>query len=105
MTNETNALANILMAALDCARVIGYNKMTRREIAEYAGRAPSAVSFNGGEMPEIRDAVMELAVKLEDLDVLAQGLAHRHPIAVAAPGELKREVVRELMDQTGVENV
>lgn len=88
--------AQILAAALDVAKVHGYTRMTREQVATRIGIAPSLVPHYMGTMAAFRRRVMREAVRLECLPVIAQGLAVRDPHALAAPPELRQRAARHL---------
>lgn len=70
--------------------------MTREQIAGVAGVAVGSINHEFGTMDGLRDAVMQEAVDVERLDILAQGLAERHPIACSAPADIRGAAVRAL---------
>ncbi len=88
--------AAILAAAIVEAACAGYGKMTRDAIAERAGVAAGSINHEFGTIDKLRDEVMQNAVDNERLDIVAQGLADKHPITLAAPDELRTRAVRAL---------
>ncbi len=70
--------------------------MTREAIATRAGVAFGSINHEFGTIDKLRDAVMEDAVTNERLDIIAQGLADGHPLARAAPDDLRTRAVRAL---------
>lgn len=89
-------IAQILRAALDVAEKVGYNRMTRDEIAALAGIPPTLINYHMGTMPDLRRDVMREAVRVERLPVIAQGLAHRDRHAMKAPEDLRRRALQAL---------
>lgn len=79
----------VLDAAVACAQLYGYRTMTRSQVAERAGVSVGGVNNAFDTMDRLRDVVMAHAAAHGPVDVLAQGLADKHPAAVAAPQELK----------------
>lgn len=79
----------IITAGLALAVLHGYNKITRDQLAQATGLATGTINHVFGTMPQFQRAVMRHAVKQGNLAVIAQGLAHRDPIARRAPEELK----------------
>lgn len=79
----------IITAGLDLAERFGYNKVTRDQLAQATGLASGTINLHFGTMPQFQRAVMRAAIKQRNLRVVAQGLAHRDPIARRAPEELK----------------
>jgi AcrR family transcriptional regulator len=86
----------VMRAALHAAQRYGWSEMTRDHIATAAGSSPGLVSARLGTMQQVRDAVMEEAVRLEVLAVIAQGIAARHPTAMSAPAQLQRSALASL---------
>jgi hypothetical protein len=79
----------IMAAALRVATLIGYNKMTREDIALAARCSPAQVSELFGTMCALRRSTQRAAVANHVLPVIAQGLALRDPHALRAPAELR----------------
>lgn len=88
--------ASILAAALDAAEAGHYTSITRERVAELASCSPGLVSLYFGTMAAMRDAVMQEAVKRRNLTVVAQGIAHRDPLAIDAPLWLKAKALETL---------
>lgn len=88
--------AQILSAALKVCESFGYARVTRGQIAERAGCAPTLVAYHFGAMPALRRDIMREAVRVECLPVIAQGLALRDPHVLKAPEELRRRAVEAL---------
>ena len=89
--------AEILAAALDTARMVGYRHVSREAIAATAGCSPGLVSAYFGTMPALRRAIMSAAIARRDLVVLAQGLAAGNSKAKAAPEALRRAAAETLV--------
>lgn len=92
----------ILIAARELALRHGLRGITRQAVAELAGMSVGSVSnygrariINGGHakgravMDTIRDALVDQAVAGGDLVLLRMGLADQHPVALAAPEQLR----------------
>lgn len=86
----------VLDAAVALAAERGYRNMTRAEIAERAGVATGSVNNAYGTMEALRDAAMSAAVDRGIVAVVAQGIADRHPAALAAPQDLKDSALQSL---------
>lgn len=87
----------LLTAALQEAETVGYQNITRRAVASRAGVANGAVNHEFGTMVDLRDALMNEAVSLRLLPIVAQGLASGHPAARNAPADLRNEAARDLI--------
>ena len=83
----------ILASAVSLARRKGYSKITRDGIAEAAKCSTGLVTSRFGTMTALRRDIMREAIRLEILEILAQGLASRDRHAMKAPQELKDKAV------------
>ena len=81
---------HILDAALEKARVVGYDRLTRAAVAEVAGVSEALVSHYFGSMDELRAVIMAEAVKRGIVEIVAQGLAAGNPVARSASEEVKQ---------------
>lgn len=88
--------ATLLDHALRISSHVGYNRVTREQLAKAAGMSEGQVSKLFGTMPQMRRAIMSAAVARGDLSIIAQGVAAKEPKAMALPEELKRRAL-ELM--------
>jgi AcrR family transcriptional regulator len=91
-------VAQILKAALElCSQeATTYNRITRDEIAKKAGIPSSLVAYHCGTMADLRRDIMREAVRVENLAVIAQGLAARDRHALKAPEEVRRRALESL---------
>lgn len=89
--------ASILDAALRMARLHGYQRITRADIAMAAECSEALVSSYLGTMIAVRRAVIRAAIKQKDLIVLAQALAAKDAHAQKAPENLRRAAVATLV--------
>ena len=79
----------LVKAATTAAQKLGFLNITREHIALEAGVSPPLVSRYLGDMDSIRNIIMDEAVKLEILPIIAQGLAAGHPGATGASAGLR----------------
>lgn len=86
----------VLDAAVKLAQSRGYRTITRQQVADEAQVAVGSVNNAFGTMDGLRDAVMAAAVDRGLHVIIAQGLADRHPAAVAAPTQLRQEALASL---------
>jgi len=89
--------AQILSTALTLCETASYARVTRDQIAERAGCAPTLVAYHFGTMPALRRDIMREAVRVECLPVIAQGLALRDSHALKAPEELRQRALQSLV--------
>jgi len=87
----------ILSAALDIAKASGLAAVSGKKIAAALGIGRTGVMHHIVSMHSLRQAVMRRAIKTEELDIIAQGLATGDPIAQEAPEELRRRAVEMLV--------
>lgn len=81
----------IVRAATRLAIKLGFQNMSRQQIADHVGCFPSQISFHVGTMREVQDAIVQYAIdhalkssRFHYVDVVAQALAARHPLAIRA---------------------
>lgn len=86
----------VLESAIEIAREYGMARLTRQHVADVAGVSCGSVNNAFGTMEALRDAVMATAVAREILGIVAQGLAERHPAALAAPADVRQRAVSAL---------
>ena len=92
--NPTLRRNQILNVALDLAKEIGYNKMTRDGIAERAGISMGLVTKYFKTMTQLRRAVIRAAIACEIPEIIAQGLANKDDHALKAPDKLKAKAIK-----------
>ena len=86
--------ARILVAALDVAARVGIDKTTRDAIAARVPCSAGSVSFHYGDGRKLRRAIVEAAIKLENLAVIGWAVAERHAAAGKASEELRARAIR-----------
>lgn len=86
----------VLDAALRLAGQRGYRNITRQQVADEAQVAVGSVNNAFGTMDGLRDAVMAAAVERSLPEIVAQGLADRHPAALNASAELRGAALASL---------
>lgn len=79
----------ILTAAVELAKGIGYQWITRDQVAEAAEVSAGTVNNAYGSMVGLKRAVLRHAVDNAIVEIIAQGLADGHEIARGAPADLK----------------
>ena len=82
--------AEVLAAAIALAERKGYTHLIRDEIATEAKCSTGLVTQYFGTLECLKRAVVSHAVHAENLIIIAQALAARHPKAQRAPEELRR---------------
>lgn len=88
----------ILDAAIELAKADGYQWITRAQVCAKAGVSAGTVNNAYTDMRSLKRAVLSAAVERGIIEIVAQGLADSHPIAQAAPAEIKAQVAARLMN-------
>jgi AcrR family transcriptional regulator len=86
----------ILTAALALAENVGLQNMKRNTVAEKSKAANGSINHYFGDMDGLRTAVVEFAIEEENLAVLAEAIATRHPAIESIPPKLRARVLRAL---------
>lgn len=86
----------ILESALELAKRHGFVNLRREEIARFAGVSVGKVTNAFGSMKKLRRAVMRQAIRLELLDIIAEGIVFRDPCALKIPEELKVKALNSI---------
>jgi DNA-binding transcriptional regulator YbjK len=79
----------LLDVAIELSRTVGYDKVTRHEIADAAEISPALVSHYFKTVEQLREVILRTAVKRAIPEIVAQGIIRRDPVALQAPAELK----------------
>lgn len=87
----------ILDAAVQCATVAPYNRITRDLISVRAGCAPGTISHYFSTMAKLRRAIMREAVIRGIAGIVADGLALKDPQARKASPDVLTEARRMLV--------
>lgn len=82
----------IINAAVSLAKINGYQWITRDEVARVAGVGTGTINSAYGGMVELKRAVLRHAVENEIVEIIAQGLADKHPIVAGISDELRSRV-------------
>jgi hypothetical protein len=85
---------SILLTAVEYSRVHNYTTMTQYNIAMLAHCSPSLVLVYFPTIEELKTKVMQFAVENEVLEIIAQGLINKHPLALSAPQDIKDTSIR-----------
>lgn len=92
--------ADLLTIAMQIASEQGFQAVSRKSVALAAGVSPGLVTFRFLSTELMREAVMTEAVRTELLTVVAEGLALRDRIALAAPLELRLAALADALATT-----
>ena len=84
--------AELLKSAIRAAREIGYQRVNRAQIAEKAGCAPTLLNHYFDTMPQLRRAIMGEAIRIGDLDIIAQGIIAKDSRALKVSEEIKQKI-------------
>lgn len=86
----------LLSIAVDYAARYGIEKVTRDVVADVAEVSTGSVSYYFGDMRKLRAEVVKRAIETENLNVIAQAVAMRHPKTVNMNDQLRRRAVQSL---------
>jgi len=79
----------IVRAAIALARVHGYEKVTREQIAKRLKCASGLINYHCTTMERLRGEIVREAIRISDGAVLAQALVGKHALALAMSEQLK----------------
>ncbi len=86
----------IMRAALHIAARDGFRQVTRAGVATFARIAPGSISYHFGPLRKFQTAIVLAAIAAENLAVIGQALAARHPAALKAPEALKAKALKAI---------
>ena len=89
---------SILSSAILVAKEVGFDKVTRDQVAEQAGISTGLVHHHFSTMVQLKRALMRHAIKDGILEIIAQGLAVHDEQAKKAPRELQLRAVEQLAE-------
>lgn len=92
---------NILDCAIDCARTLGYNAITRADIAKRANVSSALISHYLGPIECVRKVVLEESITRGIPEIVAQGLALNDPICKNISQELLNKISNFLSASRG----
>lgn len=95
---EQNLKPEILRFAVSEVERIGLAAITRDGLCQKMGIGTGNIGHHFGTMRELRNAIIEEAIKTENLKVLSEGLRLRLIVALGAPQELKEEAIKLLLN-------
>lgn len=90
---EHNAKQRILNTAVDMAAVSGWRNLKRDNIAKEAACATGLVNAYYNNMDDLRTEVLRVAIERNVHSIMLEGLAHKHPLAVGLPPDIKIDLV------------
>lgn len=86
----------ILDGAVEQAKRVGYQHVTRDAIAASVGVSAGLINLHFSTMTQLKRDIMRAAVKRKILSIIAQGLAAGDAHARKAPDDLKRLALASL---------
>lgn len=94
--NKDERRKSILDAAVMLAETTGYNAFSRDAVAEMSGCSNALVTNVFGSIQELREEIVRHAIAVENLVIIGQAIALRHPLALKLPDELKIKAKKNL---------
>lgn len=89
---------SILDTAVQVSSEKGYNRITRRDVAEAARVSHGLVSFYFPTMKDLKVAVMKRAIETLVFPILVQGLGVYDPLTMDISDELKEATAMWMME-------
>jgi AcrR family transcriptional regulator len=88
---------NVLIVATSLAASVGYQNITREDVAKSAFTSPGTVSGLFGSMEQLKQEVIKFSINNTCLPVIAQALAARNKLAMGISDDLKRRVAEAMI--------
>lgn len=95
--NIARRRGELLDAALVLAAQYGFDRISRAQVAEAAGVAPTLLNFYFNDMPNFRHSLVAHAVDKWQVDVVAQAMLAGHPAAQGVPPALRQKVAGRML--------
>ena len=95
-TGSRDGKERLIKAGLALARKQGYRLVGRDAIAAEADCAHGLITFHFKDMDGMRAAIVQRAVEIECVPVIAEALAAKHPGVKGIPEALRKRVVATL---------
>lgn len=89
-------MAQILQAAYDLADEGALYEMSMHQIAKRAGCSRPLIKHHYQSLTRLREAVVQEAIRVENLSILALALAKKEPAAFKAPLSLQDKAIESL---------
>lgn len=89
---------DIYLAAKRAATQVGYNRITRSDVAREAGCSEALVSHYFGEMDDLRRYVLQCAVIENYPALILQGVVLGHPDVEHLTDSQKTEIFRKFLE-------
>lgn len=86
----------MVSAALVLAEAQGFYNFSSTQVARACGCGHPLIFHHFEGMEGLRDEVMLKAIVEGNLNVVAQGLVSKHPLAVGAPDALKKKALKNI---------
>jgi DNA-binding transcriptional regulator YbjK len=87
----------IVVKAIGLSKHGGYFQVNFEEVAKAAGISTGLVKRYYPTVDTLRDAIVQKAIAVGDLDVIVQAMASRSPLVSDIPKELKEQAAKRLL--------
>lgn len=87
---------DLILVAVELAKMYGYSRITRDEIAKKAGVAMGTVTNKLGTMTQVRRAIVRYAIRTEVLSIIAQAVVAADPLVLKIKPGLKKQALASL---------
>ena len=92
--SATQRKHNLVNAGLYLAEKHGFHTLTCTSVCRAAGlKSHGMVAYHFGSMQKLRDCVMQRAIALPQLQVVAAGIIAKHPAAAHIPSKLHKQAL------------
>lgn len=92
----TDNKQKILDAAIELASECGINNITRRDVAKKAQVSTGLVSYHFGEMCDLMNTIMHVAVEKGHSRLIVQGVGIHHPTVMKAPADIRKKAFDDI---------
>lgn len=91
---KEDRMLEIVQGACDLAKACGYKNVTLVKLASHLNITHGIILYHFGTISALYDEIMRHSVDNKVLEVIAQGLVDKNPIALSAPKGLKIAAVK-----------
>ncbi len=83
----------ILDAAITLAKTKGLKSITRDGVANAAEMSYGSINLAFGTIDSLREELMKEAIQRGVLEIVAEGLGNKDPVAMCAPSRIKQQAI------------
>lgn len=83
----------ILTSAIDLSKEVGYSHITRDDVAKRAGVSYGLINHYFKSIDRLRKLVLKTAIDEEMVEIIAQGMVRKDPLAKRITSKMKERVI------------